>query len=254
MLVLTGGLRGVTDLWFDPAADTLTANAGGVFWEGDSRRWQLGNPSRPAVVDWHRPQGDPRVELVRLNPDSRALNGYRLANGTEVEIPPGHYQQGRAILAVGERFTAVERPYRLAASAQCWLAVRSLADGSELARLPFPATNAEVRLAAVPHSARVAGTAAGRLLVYDCDAGTCQELPGRGRKRWQDLAAHPSGRLVAAVNNSPRVTFVDPHAATAAGTFDPGIGRLTAVACSPDGLLWAAAGAKGRVAVWDADG
>ena len=111
-----------------------------------------------------------------------------------------------------------------------------------------------VVLAAVPHSARVVGTAGGRLLVWDCDAGTVREVPGRGRKLWRDLAAHPDGRRVAAVNNTPHVSLLDPRAAAVAVEFGPGAGPLTAVTVSPDGMLWAAAGSEGRVAVWDDDG
>ena len=253
MLLLTGGPRNVRSLWFGPDGRTLVAGN----WDGVARRWRLDAPAAPAGLDRDdadagrdEPPTDPRVRLVTVGRNRRYDEyGYTDSRWT-VAADPDCYPQAVAVLADGERFVAAERA---SDAADAWLCVRSLADGAELLRLPFRYASAVV-LAAVPHSARVVGTAGGRLLVWDCDAGTVQEVPGRGRKLWKDLAAHPDGRWVAAVNNTPHVSLLDPRAATVAVEFGPGAGPLTAVAVSPDGLLWAAAGSEGRVAVWDDDG
>jgi WD40 repeat protein len=74
-----------------------------------------------------------------------------------------------------------------------------------------------------------------------------------GRGHLRDVAAHPAGRTLAAVQGSQVVLF-DTVGWTVRQRLDPGVGVLCAVAFSPDGLLGAAAGTRGRVAVWDAEG
>ena len=154
-----------------------------------------------------------------------------------------------AALSDGERFVVDD--YTLI-TRDGGLTVRRLSDGSESARLPGPSV-IDQRLAALP--GRVVGAHAGRLLVWDVDGPP--RPPGRvptgGRAHLRDVAAHPSGRLVAVVRGEA-VGFFRPDTWAVADELRPGIGKLTAVAFSPDGLLGAAAGDKGRVAVWDVDG
>lgn len=74
-----------------------------------------------------------------------------------------------------------------------------------------------------------------------------------GRAYFTGFAVHPGGRFVLTSGGDGLVRFWD------ADTLDPGrvmkwgIGKLHAVAVSPDGLLAAAGGEKGQVVVWDLD-
>lgn len=126
------------------------------------------------------------------------------------------------------------------------LSVRRWADGAEVARYPSTVV-VDHRLVALPDG-RVVGTRAGGLRVWDT-TGTPSRVPV-GRTAVRDIAAHPDGRLLAAATAEQVVLLrTDPWEVIA--EVRPGVGRLTAVAFSPDGLLLAAAGQKGQVAVWD---
>jgi WD40 repeat protein len=67
----------------------------------------------------------------------------------------------------------------------------------------------------------------------------------------RDLAFDPTGRILATANGDPVVRWWDGATGSPLRSFDWGIGPVAAVAFSPDGCLCAAAGERGRVAVWD---
>jgi WD40 repeat protein len=73
------------------------------------------------------------------------------------------------------------------------------------------------------------------------------------RKEFTGLAFHPSGRFLAATSNDNTVKLYDTTTWEMAHAFDWQIGRLRSVAFSPDGMLAAAGGDKGKVVVWDFD-
>ena len=54
-------------------------------------------------------------------------------------------------------------------------------------------------------------------------------------------------------SNDATVKFYDTETWQMTQAFDWGIGRLRSVAFSPDGMLAAAGGDKGKVVVWDVD-
>ena len=72
-------------------------------------------------------------------------------------------------------------------------------------------------------------------------------------KRFTGLAFHPSGRYLAATSNDATVKLYDTSTWEVVQTFDWDIGRLRSVAFSPDGMLAAAGGDKGKIVVWDVD-
>jgi WD40 repeat protein len=72
-------------------------------------------------------------------------------------------------------------------------------------------------------------------------------------KAFTGLAFHPSGRFLATTSNDGTVKLYDTATWAVAGRFDWDIGRLRSVAFSPDGMLAAAGGDKGKVVVWDVD-
>jgi WD40 repeat protein len=72
-------------------------------------------------------------------------------------------------------------------------------------------------------------------------------------KHYRSVAFHPEGRYLLAGNNDTTARLIDTETWEVARQYTWDIGRLSAVAVSPDGALAAAGGEKGRVVVWDLD-
>jgi WD40 repeat protein len=79
------------------------------------------------------------------------------------------------------------------------------------------------------------------------------KLRNDNRKEFTGLAFHPSGRYLAATSNDATVKLYDTTTWTLAEAYNWTIGRLRSVAFSPDGMLAAAGGDKGKIVVWDVD-
>jgi WD40 repeat protein len=77
----------------------------------------------------------------------------------------------------------------------------------------------------------------------------CNDTP----KDFTALAFHPSGRYLAATSNDGTVKLYDTSTWAVAQALDWDIGQLRSVAFSPDGMLAAAGGDKGKIVVWDVD-
>jgi WD40 repeat protein len=76
----------------------------------------------------------------------------------------------------------------------------------------------------------------------------------RGHRAVAAVAVHPTRPLLfSGGDEAVRVWDYDENAVTPRDSFDWQVGRVTAVAVSPDGLLAAAGGADGQVVVWDLD-
>jgi WD40 repeat protein len=73
------------------------------------------------------------------------------------------------------------------------------------------------------------------------------------RKDFTGLAFHPSGRFLAATSNDATVKLYDTTSWKMVHAFDWDIGRLRSITFSPDGMLAAAGGDKGKIVVWDFD-
>jgi WD40 repeat protein len=67
------------------------------------------------------------------------------------------------------------------------------------------------------------------------------------------MAFHPSTAVLATVGNEPVVRFWDANSWTEARVFTWNLGKLRAVAFSPDGTRGAVGAVNGRVLVWDVD-
>jgi WD40 repeat protein len=79
------------------------------------------------------------------------------------------------------------------------------------------------------------------------------ELRNDTKKHFTGLAFHPSGRYLAATSNDGTVKFYDTTTWKMVQAFNWEVGRLRSLAFSPDGMLAAAGGDKGKIVVWDVD-
>lgn len=73
------------------------------------------------------------------------------------------------------------------------------------------------------------------------------------RTHYTALAYHPDGRHLLAGNNDAAARLIDTHTWQVVRQYAWEVGKLTAVAVSPDGALAAVGGETGQVVVWDLD-
>jgi WD40 repeat protein len=84
-------------------------------------------------------------------------------------------------------------------------------------------------------------------------AAESAKLRNDNRKEFTGMAFHPSGRFLAATSNDATVKLYDTTTWKMEQAFNWDIGRLRSIAFSPDGMLAAAGGDKGKIVVWDVD-
>ncbi|MBN9120924.1 MAG: hypothetical protein J0I06_17525 [Planctomycetes bacterium] len=107
-------------------------------------------------------------------------------------------------------------------------------------------------LAAAPDGSAVVGFDASSL--YSWRVGEkVQKVRTGTLKHYRALAFHPDGRHLLAGNNDTTARLIDTQTWQVVRQYTWDVGRLSAVAVSPDGALAAAGGAKGKVVVWDLD-
>jgi WD40 repeat protein len=87
----------------------------------------------------------------------------------------------------------------------------------------------------------------------DFSAGPVVELRNDNRKEFTGLAFHPSGRYLAATSNDATVKLYDTATWKMVQAFHWEVGRLRSIAFSPDGMVAAAGGDKGKIVLWDVD-
>ena len=73
------------------------------------------------------------------------------------------------------------------------------------------------------------------------------------RKDFTSIAYDPTGRRLYATSNDTTVQVFDTETWERVNRFTWQVGRLKAVAVSPDGMLAAAGGDKGDIVIWDVD-
>jgi WD40 repeat protein len=158
-------------------------------------------------------------------------------------------------LGGGERFAVLEFLYQR--SPADWRHVhvtRDIRTGAVVAEVPAkdepfdgPVLSADRRW--------VAGRRRAWAAVYRADDLGADPVQFRNdnRKEFTGLAFHPSGRYLAATSNDATVKLYDTATWKVVRSFNWDIGRLRSVAFSPDGMLAAAGGDRGKVVVWDVD-
>lgn len=142
-----------------------------------------------------------------------------------------------------------------------WLVTRSTADGSELSREKLKKDTQNLFEKAGP--LWLATHPAGECLAYPTrDRVGFWRLSGprlprvvanTSRSLFTAVAFHPSGKYLAATSNDKSVKLYDTTTWQLAKSYTWAVGKLRAVAFSPDGTLAAVAGDTGKVIVWDVD-
>lgn len=133
-----------------------------------------------------------------------------------------------------------------------YLVIRDAETGAGVAEVGSPVLR---HLRATANHSFVASHEGSQVAVYRADdlAAPPVIIRNDNRKHFTDIAFHPSGRYLAATSNDSTVKFYDTTSWKLAHAFDWDIGRLRSVAFSPDGMLAAAGGDKGKIVVWDVD-
>jgi WD40 repeat protein len=181
------------------------------------------------------PLAEPESALWSTDPDAPRFSG-----------PP-------LFLGGGERFVLVEARPTPAGGRQVYV-IRETSTGTLLAEAPVAGSVWGVP-AQSPDRRLIAYHVQNRVLVFGADDLGAEPLTVRNdtRKEFTGLAFHPSGRFLAATSNDNTLKLYDTASWMVARALNFDIGRLRAVAFSPDGMLAAAGGDKGKIVVWDMD-
>jgi WD40 repeat protein len=209
-----------------------------------------------------------RIFFPRASPDggqvvvcgwSSKLRLYDLAEGKATlrwALPLRARDYPRAeFLPPGDRLLVLERDNRRHTWPQ-WLVARDAASGEKLGEWSIGERPKLPDHFVLSPDGRILVMGAGAALeAWDAaDPGRPPRRVGAGR-RHQVLGAafHPSGAVLAAVGNNSVVRLWDPRSWAEMGAFAWNLGKLRAVAFSPDGNLAAVGAVNGRVLVWDVD-
>lgn len=110
------------------------------------------------------------------------------------------------------------------------------------------------RMRFTPDGARLVGWQADWAEVWDVAARKrVARVTPPGRAYFRDLAVHPSGGWFVTVGSDGKARSWSLTDFTETSAIDLGVGKLHAVAFSPDGTRGAAGGDGGKVALWDVD-
>ncbi len=132
--------------------------------------------------------------------------------------------------------------------------LRDGSDGNKLGDLGFTDASFQGELAFAPGGTSLFVWDQQLLERWDLAAGVRSHVrKSPGRAYFTGFAVHPGGRFVLTAGGDGLVRFWDADTLEPGRVMKWGIGKLHAVAVSPDGLLAAAGGEKGQVVVWDLD-
>jgi WD40 repeat protein len=157
-----------------------------------------------------------------------------------------HSPDGRTLAVVVNRYTNPNGPHALT--------LRAADTGGLLGELGTLPITVGFRMRFTPDGARVIGWEDRWLEVWDVVAGRqIAHITPPGRAHFRDLAVHPSGRSFATVAADGKVRTWGLNSLTEIAATDLGVGKLSAVAFSPDGRRGAAGADGGKVVLWDVD-
>jgi WD40 repeat protein len=105
-----------------------------------------------------------------------------------------------------------------------------------------------------PEAEQLVGMNDMTLLVWPVEGlGAPRLVRNDTRKDFTSIAFDPTGRRLYATSNDTTVQVFDTESWERVNRFTWQVGRLKAVAVSPDGMLAAAGGDKGDIVIWDVD-
>lgn len=163
-------------------------------------------------------------------------------------VGPSNTMGGWALCAAGDRvFLLEEGPWN---ARNPHLVARALATGAELARVRLTSQYL-LNPVARGDGSRVIGYYGSSLFIWDFGAAQMAKVRLDTLRHFRALALHPDGRHLLAGSNDETARVIDTHTWQVVKQFAWKVGKLTAVAISPDGALAAAGGAKGQVVLWD---
>jgi WD40 repeat protein len=134
------------------------------------------------------------------------------------------------------------------------LVIRDGATGRAVAELGKLATSFSPRLTFAPDGRALFAWDNRVLERWDVAAGRrTGQRPAPGRAYYRGLAVHPSAQVLVTASGDGQARYWRADTLSPAGALKWPVGKLHAVAFSPDGMLAAAGGDKGQVVVWDVD-
>jgi WD40 repeat protein len=134
------------------------------------------------------------------------------------------------------------------------LVIRDGATGRAVAELGKLATSFTPRLTFAPDGRALFAWDNRVLERWDVAAGRrTGQRPAPGRAYFRGLAVHPSAQVLVTASGDGQARYWRADTLSPAGALKWLVGKLHAVAFSPDGMLAAAGGDKGQVVVWDVD-
>jgi WD40 repeat protein len=187
------------------------------------------------TLGWAMRKWRPITDVSTFTPESS--NGF--TNG--VAFSP----DGRTLVTVENR---TDRP-----AADNPVCVRSADSGELVAELGTFPVMVGFRVFFTPDGTMILGHEDRWLELGAVTGGCVGRLTPPGRAYFRAAAVHPSGGWLVTVGYDGAARLWELPSLRPARVFEWDVSRLHSVAFSPDGLLLAAGGDKGRVVVWDVD-
>jgi hypothetical protein len=188
------------------------------------------------------------------------LGWARAADGTATRLWRSDLGADRDVLAdatalVGDgAFAAAEKKYNPERNEyDSFVILYDAATGQKRRDLRHDPTAPVAQLASAAASGRLVARCDTGLVAWDTTAADPSPREVFRRRRFRQVAFHPSGTSLAAVNGRTSVSLIAVPSFAVAKTFAWGIGPLHSVAFSADGTLGAAGSGDGRIVVWDAE-
>jgi WD40 repeat protein len=248
----------------------FSPDASVVSWITNHKRMEF-DRAVGAVREFKRvPDGETVVAQTACGPDARLVIRATGPHGVEASIrafalngrggwselwavgPSDAVHGGwMAASVTGDRFFTWEGPRYTNANTPRRMVARSALTGEEIGSTTIPAQY--VRMFAARPDGSAVVTFKDSSLYYWSPGEKLQKVRTGTLRHYRSIAFHPDGRHLLAGNNDATARLLDTQTWQVVRQYTWAIGRLSAVAVSPDGALAAAGGTGGWIVVWDLD-